>query len=149
LLATDAPPATAIEGPDPRECLALKIVGPSGRSALFLKLKDLFPECMFQIEDAAQLFPFICLRGSCPRNHNCMGKLVSRLKCVFDTWPDTHLVLLYFSWRDMPGSQRAGVFWRDMREPRYITFNRTGWEKLKTIGTVYKWHVPDELFLSS
>lgn len=147
---TEAAPATPVESPDPRECLALKIAGTSGRAVLFLKLKDLFPECMFQIEDAPQLFPFICLRQeSCPRNHNCMGKLVKRLEAVLEVWKDVDLVFLYFSWPDMPGSQRAGVFWRDMREPRYITFNRSSWEKMKAVGTIFRWHLDDSVFLSS
>ena len=142
-------PATPVTGPDPREALALRIRSLKGHDTLFLKLRDLFPECAFQIEDAPQLFPLRCLVDHCPRNMRCMDRLVARLKFVFDTWPETELVMLYFSWQDRPGSQRAGLFWRDMREPRCITFNRTSWEMLKRQGTVYAWHLPSELFLAA
>lgn len=76
-----------------------------------------------------------------------MDKLVKRVKYIFDAFPEAKLLLLYFAYRDKPGSQRAGVFWREMTEPRYITMNRGGWEKLKEIGNVYEWELPDSLFL--
>jgi hypothetical protein len=117
------------------------------KKTLFIKLKDLFPECEFQIKDVEQLYPLFCLSGPCHRNANCMGKLAVRVNYVFEKWPEADLLMLYFSYRDRPGSQRAGIFWRDMREPRYITMNRTGWEKFKTMGVIYEWHLPNELFL--
>ena len=76
-----------------------------------------------------------------------MGVLANRIKYVFDTFDDSDLLLLYFRYPDMPGSHRAGVFWRDMREPRYIVFNRSQWEYMKQIGVVYQWRLPDTLFL--
>lgn len=134
---------------DPHASLVLKIAGKTG-STLFMKLKDVYPECEFLISDVPQIFPLHCLQAdSCPRNQNCMEKLVARLKCVFDTFHDAQSVLLYFRYQDRPGTHRAGVFWRDMREPRLITFNRAAWEKLKTVGTVYSWRLPDELFLQT
>lgn len=119
------------------------------KSTLFAKLKDVFPECEFLIGDVQKLHPLICLRDTCHRNANCMERLVRRVKYMFDTFKDAKLLLLYFSYRDRPGSQRAGIFWRDLREPRYITMNRTGWEKLKQIGVVYEWALPDHLFLGT
>ena len=140
-------PATAVVGPDPRECYVLQVTSRTGKVVVFLKLRDLFPECFFYIEHSPQLFPFRCLRDNgCV--HSCMEKLVKRVKYVFDTFKDAQLLLLYFSWRDQPGSQRAGVFWRDFSEPRYMTFNRKGWAKMKEIGTVYSWRLPDNLFLT-
>lgn len=114
---------------------------------LFIKLRDVYPECEFLIHDSSQLYPFKCLVDHCPRNSMCMDKLVKRVKYIFDAFPDSKLLLLYFSYRDKPGSQRAGIFWREMSEPRYITMNRAGWEKLKEIGKVYEWELPDSLFL--
>jgi hypothetical protein len=76
-----------------------------------------------------------------------MGNLAKRVKYIFDQFPTADLLLLYFSYRDRPGSQRAGIFWRDFREPRYITMNRAAWERMKAMGTVYEWQLPNSLFL--
>jgi hypothetical protein len=132
------------------DSLVLKISGASGQSVLFMKLRDLFPECEFLISDLPQMYPLRCLNeDGCPRNQNCMDKLVGRLRYVFDTFPDVQTVLLYFRYRDRPGTHRAGVFTRSMNEPRLITFNRTAWEKCKEIGTAYNWPLPDSLFLQT
>ena len=140
--------------PSPNECLVLKIVGrQSGKSAIFMKLQDLFPECSFLIKDADQLFPFRCLKdGFCPRNANCMEKLAKRVRYVFDTFADSELLLLYFRYPDMPGSHRAGVFHRDMNDsrfPRYMVFNRSMWERMKEIGVIFSWTLADSLFLGT
>jgi hypothetical protein len=135
---------------NPKDALVLKIQGRSGRATLFMKLNDLFPECQFLISDEPQLYPLSCLeRDSCPRNQNCMEKLVVRIRYVFDTFGDVQNVLLYFRHQDRPDSHRAGVFYRDMEEPRFITFNRAAWEKCKEIGTAYQWSLPDSLFLQT
>lgn len=132
------------------EPLVLKISGRSGKSILFMKLQDLFPECSFLISDLDQLFPLHCLaQESCPRNQHCMDKLVARLRYVFDTFADVHTVLLYFRYRDRPHTHRAGVFTREMDTPRLITFNRMAWEKCKEIGVAYQWPLPDSLFLQT
>lgn len=126
--------------------LALEIQGPK-RSTLFVKLRDLYPECFHLIGDEPKLFPMRCYVDHCPRNARCQDKLVQRTKFMFDAFPRADLLQLYFSYRDRPGSQRAALFWRDMREPRYITFNRTSWEKMKEVGVVFEYHLPDSLFL--
>ena len=138
----------------PSDCYVLKVVGrQSGKSAIFMKMKDLYPECEFLIKGGDQLFPFRCLRdGYCPRNSNCMDKLAHRVKYVFDTFADAQLLLLYFRYPDMPGSHRAGVFHRDLQDtrfPRYMVFNRSMWERMKKVGEVFSWNLPDELFLGS
>lgn len=129
----------------------LKVVGQkSGRAAIFMKLNDLFPECQFLIEGADQLYPLFCLENDmCPRNANCMAKLVKRVQYVFDTFEEADLLMLYFRYPDMPNSHRAGIFWRDMREPRYTVFNRSMWARMKEIGAVYEWTLPDNLFLET
>lgn len=114
---------------------------------VFAKLTDVYAACQFLIADAPQLHPLICLKSSCPRNANCMEHLAKIVKFIFDRFEAAQLLFLYFSYRDLPGSQRAGVFWRDMRDPRYITFNRSAWEKLKKMGTVYELNIPNELLL--
>ena len=119
------------------------------KHTIFIKMQEVFPECTLQIEGAPNLHPFFCLVSNCFRNANCMGKLATRIKYIFDQWPKAQLLILYFSYQDRPGSQRAGLFWRDMREPRYITMNRTAWVKLKKMGIVYEWGLPAELFLGT
>lgn len=114
---------------------------------IFAKLKDVFPECEVLIQDAQQLYPLRCLKDHCPRNANCMEKLAHRVKYIFDNFKEAQLLILYFAYRDRPGSTRAGLFWRDMREPRFITFNRASWEKMKEVGVIYEWTLPQSLFL--
>ncbi len=135
--------------PSDDQLLVLEVKGPSGQTSLFIKLEWVFPECSFLIKDADNLYPLFCLKNSyCPRNASCMDKLAKRVKYIFDHFPNSEVLYLYFRYRDLPNSQRAGVFWKDLREPTYITFNKTAWEKFKNIGTVYEWRLPDSLFLS-
>lgn len=144
--------ATLVEQTGAGSCLVLKVTGvKSGQASVFMKLKDLYPECEFLIKGADQLYPLFCLRNNvCPRNANCMEKLAKRVKYVFDTFPDSEILYLYFRYPDRPHSQRAGVFCRDLSNPefpKYVTFNRSQWVKMKEIGTVYKWDLPRLLFL--
>lgn len=126
--------------------LLLEVQGTT-QSTIFAKVKDVFPECPILIEDLPQMFPLRCLVDSCPRNANCMDKLARRVKHLFDTFPRAEMLVLYFKWRDRPTSQRAGIFWRDMREPRHVTMNWSAWEKCKNIGKAFEYHMPDSLFL--
>lgn len=116
------------------------------KKTLFIKVDWVYPECKFLIGKEPKLYPFLCLKDHCPRNMNCMDKLAHRVKYIFDSFPEAKLLILYFTHHDST-SRRAGVFWRDMREPRFITMNRSYWEKLKKIGIVYEWELPDSLFL--
>ncbi len=130
--------------------LVLEVVSQkTGRSSVFMKLNDLFPECSFLIEGADQLHPLFCLVNDvCPRNANCMEKLAKRVKYVFDTFEKADLLMLYFKHPDMPGSQRAGIFWRDnTTPPRYTVLNRSMWIRMKEIGAVYEWNLPENLFM--
>lgn len=74
-----------------------------------------------------------------------METLAKRVFNIFEAFPNAQLLLLYFKYRDRPGTTRAGVFWREMDEPRLVTLNRTGWERLKQIGTIYEYELPMEL----
>lgn len=123
--------------------------GSSGRSVLFMKFNAVYPNCEFLISDEPQLHPLKCLIDSCHRNQNCMETLAHRVKYVFDQWPSVDVLVLYFRYRDFPTKHRAGVFGRDMGEPRYITFNPYAWEKIKTKGVVYEWDLPSSLMMGA
>lgn len=117
------------------------------KKTLFTKFLEVYPECEFLIRDQSNLYPLLCLQSSCPRAANCMEKLARRVKELFDAFPQAELLVLYFKYRDAPGKLRAGVFWKDMREPRFITMNPGAWKKFKEIGEVYEWELPSELLL--
>lgn len=114
-------------------------------TTLFAKFEDVYPECFFYIDDEPQLHPLICYLGPCHRAQNCQEKIAKRVLVIFEAFPEAQLLLLYFTYRDKPGSYRAGVYWRDMREPRYITFNRAAWEKMKEVGELYEWDFPEKI----
>lgn len=117
------------------------------KKTLFIKLEFVYPECFFLIEDQPKLFPFICLFSSCHRNSNCMEKLAKRVKYIFDVFTEASLLFLYFRYRNDPDRQKAGVFWRDMTEPRLITMNPYAWNKMKEIGIVYEWDLPQDFYM--
>lgn len=134
----------------PSEALVLQVESVTGRNTVFMKLKDLFPECELLIRTSPQLFPLRCLfDDGCHRGQGCMDKLAHRVKFVFDTFPTADLLMLYFRHHDRPQSHRAGVFWRSMEAPQYVTFNRATWERMKQVGQVYRWSIPNELFLQT
>jgi len=132
------------------DAVALKVSSKAG-STLFLKLEFIFPECGFYIDKQPQLYPLRCLRDDgCHAGRNCMEFLARRVQYLFETFPDVSVLLLYFRYHDRNGSHRAGLFHRDSQEPpRFITFNRAGWEKLKQKGTVFQWRIPNEVFLGT
>jgi len=134
-----------------KPALFLKVVGKiTGRSTLFVKLDYLFPECQFLINDLPKMSPLICFReNGCPRNRNCIETLHKRVNCILDTFTDVDHLILYFKYRDRPGSQRAVLFYRDERDPKYFVLNRCSWDKFKHVGTIYEWVLPNELFLSA
>lgn len=128
--------------------LVLEVKSPkSGRSVLFAKLVDMYAECEYLIRGEDRLHPLICLKDTCHRGLNCMEKLVIRTKCIFDTFESADVLLLYFSYHDFPRKQRAGVFTRNMDEPRYINFNLHAWNKVKSMATIFEWELPTEVLL--
>ena len=118
------------------------------KRTLFAKCLEVYPECTFLIMDQPQLHPLICLKSSCPRNQRCMEKLARRVKAIFDAFPESQLLVLYFKYRDAPNQLRAGIFWKDMREPYFRVLNPGAWSTFKRIGIVYEWELPQELLLS-
>jgi hypothetical protein len=117
------------------------------KRTLFAKFLEVYPECSFLIEDQPKLYPLICLESSCHRAQNCMNKLANRVKAIFDAFPESQLLVLYFKYRDAPNRLRAGIFWKDMREPYFRVLNPGAWDTFKRIGTVYEWELPMELRL--
>ena len=118
------------------------------KQTLFAKLLEVYPECEFLIRDEEKLYPLICLQSSCPRAQNCMEKLAKRVNAMFEAFPQAKLLVLYFKYRDAPNRLRAGIFWKDMREPYYRVLNPGAWETFKRVGTVFEWDLPLELQLS-
>jgi len=114
---------------------------------LFAKLSEVYPECPFFIRDEPKLHPLICLNSHCHRAQNCMEKLAKRVKALFDAFPSAQLLVLYFKYKDAPSRLRAGIFWKDMREPYFRVLNPSAWETFKRIGTIYEWELPLELSL--
>jgi hypothetical protein len=47
--------------------LVLEVKAPR-HTTLFMKLKDVYPECEFLIADTPRLHPLICLKDDCHRN---------------------------------------------------------------------------------
>lgn len=113
---------------------------------IFTKFNEVYKDCEILINGSPQLHPLFCLKANCPKNANCMNKLAHRIKYIFDNFKLADLLVLYFKYPDRPNSIRAGIFWRDMREPRLITMNQSAWEKLKSMGIVYEFNIPDHLF---
>jgi len=116
----------------------------------FFKLESIFPECFLFREHAEQIDPLKCLLedNSCHVGRNCMETLAKRVHVLFEeVLPSVDVIVLYFKKR---GSQSygAGLFWRDMREPRTITMNPYAWTRVKTRGAVYQFAPNPSFFLS-
>lgn len=113
----------------------------------FIPLKAVYPECYVLRQDHPTTNPLQCLTvGDCPGNRQCMNTLAHRVHYLFDKVVlDSELILLYF--KDHKGSIKAGIFYRDMSEPRVITCNRSAFDKFMTGGVVQEWTPPDEFFL--
>lgn len=116
----------------------------------FFKLQDIFPECFLHREHAPQIDPLKCLLedNACHVNHNCMEVLAKRVHILFqEVLPSVEVIVLYFKKR---GSQSygAGLFWRDMREPRAITMNPFAWSRVKQRGSIYTFSPNQSFFLN-
>ncbi len=58
--------------------------------------------------------------------------------------PKAELMVAYYKYPDQPNSIRAGIFYRDMSEPRVINLNVTAFEKFKKEGLVRYWQETSE-----
>lgn len=117
--------------------------------SVFMPLKYIYPECMNLIEDYDQLFPLFCLRNDqCPANRGCMDILAKRINYLFThVIPSAKQIIAYFKYRDKPESIRAGIFTRDMQEPRLMTLNRSAFQKFQREGIMFKWIPSNEYLL--
>jgi len=120
----------------------------SSKSAFF-KFNDVFPECSLYQENTPRLEPLVCLRENvCHVGHGCMDTLVKRVQALFgELLPSVSVLVLYFRKRNLPG-YGAGIFWRDLREPRVIIMNSYAWERVKIRGKVFQFTPNESFYLS-
>lgn len=112
----------------------------------FIHLKYVYPECFILREGHPQTNPLQCFHTSCPANKNCMETLAKRIHYLFDNVMfGTELLLVYF--KNNTGSIRAGVFYKDLREPVVMTCNPYGFKKFQKEGETYKWFPTSEFYL--
>lgn len=116
--------------------------------SVFMPLKYIYPECVTLIEKYDQLSPLHCLRNDhCPANKGCMDVLVNRINYLFtNVIPDGKQIIAYFKYRDRPESIRAGIFDRDLSEPKLMTLNRSAFQKFQREGIAFTW-VPSGEYL--
>ncbi len=77
-----------------------------------------------------------------------MEVLAKRVKYLFDNVePSAGLIIAYYKWRDKPNSIRAGVFDRDLQEPRHIVCNRSAFKRCQNLGDTFQWEPPTEYYL--
>jgi len=111
---------------------------------VFIPLRYVYPECMQLIEKHERVSPLLCLKSDCPANKNCMSTLVHRVNYLFtEVEPRAELIVAYFKYRDTT-SIRAGVFNRDMDDPKVSTINPFSLKRLLGEGTTMQWFPPDE-----
>lgn len=118
------------------------------RKNLFIPLRFVYGECFPLIADRPQLSPLQCLQTTCPVNAGCMDILAKRVNYLFtQVVPAAELLIAYFKYPDRPNSVRAGIFYRDLREPRVMTLNKAAFKKFQNEGIAYTWIPPDEYLL--
>lgn len=122
--------------------LVLERKGLSGKSVIFAKLADVYPECLVLIQDAPRLEPMACLTVGCHKGAGCIEKITFRLNCLFAAFPTAQAVSLYFR----PRSEKAvwaTEFWRGYtKDPRVWTYNPWAWEQLKKKVQLFQWDPP-------
>lgn len=121
------------------------------RHSLFIPLKYVYGECFNLIEKHDQLSPIHCLQNDmCPANVGCMDILVKRVNYIFThVAPDARLLVAYFKYRDRPESIRAGIFDRDLREPKVMTLNQSAFKKFQRESLAFTWIPTDDYLLMS
>jgi hypothetical protein len=119
------------------------------KHSIFIPFKYVYGECNTLIEKYDQLSPLHCLKNDmCPANIGCMDVLAKRVNYLFThVVPDGKLLIAYFKYRDKPGSIRAGVFERDLGEPRLMTLNQSAFKKFQREGIAFTWIPSDDYLL--
>lgn len=115
---------------------------------VFVPLKYIYPECFVLIEPYEQVSPLQCIYDDqCPANRGCMEILAKRINYFFThVTPKAELLITYFKYRDRPNSIRAGVFDRELNEPRVMTLNQSAFRKFQREGLSFTW-IPTNEFL--
>ena len=107
---------------------------------VFMPFRYLDPECLFLIKEHEGLYPLNCMRGDCFMNRNCAESLAKRVWYFFENVePSAKLMIAYFKYRDKPNSIRAGIFSKDMSEPRVSTLNPYAFRKFQKEGVTKRW----------
>lgn len=116
--------------------------------SLFLPFRYLYPECLLLIEKHLQAFPLLCLKSDCPANKNCMEVVAKRVNYWFThIEPKAELMFAYFKYRDST-SLRAGVFNKNLDEPKYMVLNPSGFAKLQRENSIIKQYNPSMEYLN-
>lgn len=118
------------------------------KHSVFVPLKYVYPECFILINEHEKLSPLQCLQTACPANANCATKLAKRVDFLFQhVVPEAQMIYAYFKYRDKPNSIRAGVFDREMNEPKIMTLNQSAFRKFMKEGVQSTWVPPTEYWL--
>lgn len=119
----------------------------SQKTAL-IPLRQIYPECSKLLADLPMASNLQCLSGPCPKDQRCMSTLAERVHLFFEhVAPSVTHLLTYF--KTPSGSIRAGIFTREMGEPRVITCNPHGMQKLQSIGAVHSTILDESFFRNS
>jgi len=77
-----------------------------------------------------------------------MDVLAKRLNYLFTfVAPDVKLIITYFKYRDRPDSIRAGVFDRDLNNPKVIVANQANFKRFQKEGVAFTLYPPDDYWL--
>ncbi len=115
---------------------------------VFIPIKYIYPECAILLQNHDNLDQLHCLKtDGCPANRNCMGTLAHRVNYFFDkVEPQAELMVSYYK---IGESIKAGIFDRNLENPRYITCNRSAFLKFQKESIVYRWEQPTDFYLSN
>ncbi len=113
---------------------------------VFIPIKYIYPECALLLQNHEGLQQLHCLKvDSCPANRNCMDNLAKRINYFFDkVEPQSELIISYFK---LGESLKAGIFNREMDEPKYITCNRSAFQKFQRESITYRWEQPVDFYM--
>lgn len=119
------------------------------KHSVFMPLKYVYGECFTLIEKYDKVAPLHCLKADiCPANVGCMDILAKRINYLFTyVVPEAQLLVAYFKYRDKPDSIRAGVFDRNLSEPKVMTLNQSAFKKFQRESLTFTW-VPTMEYLT-
>lgn len=108
----------------------------------FIPFRSIYQECFLLIDGEPKLHPLFCLKNTCHRNASCMEVLAKRVYYFFnEIEPAAQQLITYFK---VGVSLKAGVFNKDLSEPRLITLNQSGFDKFKKDSEIKQWIIKQE-----